>query len=68
MKRDFAFRMELKTQMRQYVLQHLPTLRDTFQFAWSNDLDLLSNIGKNEKNLAPNEFSSSDSSSCLDVG
>ena len=38
--------------MRQYVLQHLSALRDTFQFSWSNDLDLLSNIGKNEKSLS----------------
>jgi hypothetical protein len=28
------------------MTKHLTTLRDTFQFAWSNDLDLLSNIGK----------------------
>lgn len=32
--------------MRSYAMKHLSTLRDTFQFSWSNDLDLLSNIGK----------------------
>ncbi|CAF1143487.1 unnamed protein product [Adineta ricciae] len=37
-------RNELKGQMRSYVMKHLPTLRETFQFSWSNDLDLLSNI------------------------
>ncbi|CAF1054746.1 unnamed protein product [Rotaria sp. Silwood1] len=37
-------RNELKTQMRNYMMKHLSTLRDTFQFSWSNDLDLLSNI------------------------
>ncbi|UJR31041.1 hypothetical protein I4U23_018551 [Adineta vaga] len=37
-------RNELKTQMRSYIMKHLATLRDTFQFSWSNDLDLLSNI------------------------
>ncbi|CAF1508340.1 unnamed protein product [Adineta steineri] len=37
-------RNELKTQMRAYVMKHISTLRDTFQFSWSNDLDLLSNI------------------------
>jgi len=42
----FQFRNELKTQMRNYVIKHLSTLRDEFQFSWSNDLDLLSNIGK----------------------
>ena len=41
-----VFRMELKAQMRSYVMKNLPTLRDKFQFSWSNDLDLLSNIGK----------------------
>ena len=45
--------------MRQYVLQHLSTLRDTFQFSWSNDLDLLSNIGMNEKSPTETDFSSS---------
>jgi hypothetical protein len=40
------FRNELKIQMRNYVVKHLSTLRDEFQFSWSNDLDLLSNIGK----------------------
>ncbi len=43
---EFLFRNELKTQMRSYVTKHLSTLRDIFQFSWSNDLDLLSNIGK----------------------
>ncbi|CAF1055458.1 unnamed protein product [Rotaria magnacalcarata] len=37
-------RNELKTQMRNYMMKHLSTLRDTFQFSWSNDLELLSNI------------------------
>jgi len=32
--------------MRNYVMKHLATQRDTYQFSWSNDLDLLSNIGK----------------------
>jgi hypothetical protein len=32
--------------MRNYVMKHLANLRDIFQFSWSNDLDLLSNIGK----------------------
>ena len=43
---DSYFRIELKTQMRSYVMKHLTDLRDMFQFSWSNDLDLLSNIGK----------------------
>jgi hypothetical protein len=30
--------------MRNYVMKHLANLRDIFQFSWSNDLDLLSNI------------------------
>lgn len=41
-----ACRIDLKIQMRNYVMNRLSTLRDTYQFSWSNDLDLLSNIGK----------------------
>ena len=41
--------MELKTQMRAYVMKHLSTYRDIYQFSWSNDLDLLSNIGMRPK-------------------
>jgi len=40
------FRNELKSQIYNYVINHSSTLHDTFQFAWSNDLDLLNNIGK----------------------
>lgn len=32
--------------MRNYVMKHLSDYRDIYQFSWSNDLDLLSNIGK----------------------
>lgn len=62
----FFFRMELKAQMRSYVMKHVSTLRDKFQFSWSNDLDLLSNIGK--FNLSLLAFDQHLSSSCLDVG
>lgn len=60
------FRMELKAQMRSYVMKHLPTLRDKFQFSWSNDLDLLSNIGKFI--LLSFLLALRISSSCLDIG
>ncbi|CAF4624021.1 unnamed protein product [Rotaria sp. Silwood1] len=39
-----ARRIELKSQIHSYVIKHTSTLHNTFQFAWSNDLDLLSNI------------------------
>jgi thioredoxin domain-containing protein 10 len=35
---------ELKSQINNYVIKHSSTLHDTFQFAWSNDLELLNNI------------------------
>ncbi|CAF2372932.1 unnamed protein product [Rotaria sp. Silwood2] len=37
-------RNDLKSRIHNYVIKHTSTLHDTFQFAWSNDLDLLSNI------------------------
>ncbi|CAF1227618.1 unnamed protein product [Rotaria sordida] len=37
-------RNELKSQIHSYVIKHTSTLHHTFQFAWSNDLDLLNNI------------------------
>lgn len=42
----FIFRSELKSQIYNYVLQHSTTLHDQFQFAWTNDLELLNNIGR----------------------
>lgn len=44
--RVVSFRDEWTAQIREYVLKHDSTDRDTFQFAWSTDLDLLSHIGK----------------------
>jgi len=37
---------ELKSQIYNYIIKHTSTLHDTFQFAWSNDLQLLNKIGK----------------------
>lgn len=37
---------EVKSQVYNYVLEHSSTLHDRFQFAWTNDLELLNNIGK----------------------
>ena len=41
-----SFREEWTAQIREYVRKQDSTYRDTFQFAWSTDLDLLSHIGK----------------------
>ncbi|CAF3313052.1 unnamed protein product [Rotaria socialis] len=35
---------ELKSRIHNYLINHIPVIHQTFQFAWSNDLDLLSNI------------------------
>lgn len=39
-------RSEIKSQIYNYVIKHSSTLHDTFQFAWTNDLEFLNNIGK----------------------
>jgi hypothetical protein len=44
--RSFFFRTKLKSQINNYVIKHSLTLHDQFQFAWTNDLELLSNIGR----------------------
>ncbi|CAF0870409.1 unnamed protein product [Adineta ricciae] len=35
---------EIKAQVHDYVMKYSSSLHDTFQFAWTNDLELLSNI------------------------
>ncbi len=42
----YSFRTKLKSQINNYVIKHSSTLHDQFQFAWTNDLELLNNIGK----------------------
>ena len=38
--------LELKSSIYNYVLEHSSTLHNRFQFAWTNDLELLNNIGE----------------------
>ena len=38
-------RDEIKSQILNYITKHSNDLHENFQFAWTNDLDLLNNIG-----------------------
>ncbi|UJR15623.1 hypothetical protein I4U23_002559 [Adineta vaga] len=42
--RQLQKRNEIKSQIQAYVMKYSSSLHDTFQFSWTNDLELLSNI------------------------